>query len=136
MNLHKIAQVHESSNRMNMYIAAHAHHVVGVTKEKSDWLLETLLGHATQEKYRISVGWDNVGDLIIWDNTSVLHRAGGGTFAGKYRRDMRRTTVHDSSSTAWGLNNPEVAKRPGFNIGSSNDVTILIHTQQAQPVAI
>lgn len=119
-----------------MYIAAHAHHVVGVTKEKSDWLLETLLGHATQEKYRISVGWDNVGDLIIWDNTSVLHRAGGGTFAGKYRRDMRRTTVHDSSSTAWGLNNPEVAKRPGFNIGSSNDVTILIHTQQAQPVAI
>ena len=33
-----------------------------------------------------------------------MHRACGGEFEGKYIRDMRRATVLDSSSTAWGLN--------------------------------
>jgi alpha-ketoglutarate-dependent 2,4-dichlorophenoxyacetate dioxygenase len=33
-----------------------------------------------------------------------MHRATGGTYPGKYLRDMRRATVHDSSPTAWGLN--------------------------------
>lgn len=136
MHLHKIAQVHEPSKRMNLYVAAHAHHVVGVPREKSDELLETLLEHTTQEKYRASVAWENVGDMIIWDNTSVLHRAGTGTFAGKYKRDMRRTTVHDASPTAWGLNDPGFAKRPGFSIGSTNNVPIPEVTQQAQPVAM
>lgn len=101
MNVHKILQIHEPSSRLNLYVAAHAHHVVGVTKEQSDQLLEKLLTHITQEKHCFSVAWENVGDLVIWNNTAVLHRAGSGTFAGKYKRDMRRTTVHDGSSTAW-----------------------------------
>ncbi|KAF2187324.1 alpha-ketoglutarate-dependent 2,4-dichlorophenoxyacetate dioxygenase [Zopfia rhizophila CBS 207.26] len=122
MHKHRIAQLHEPSQRMNLYIAAHAHHVEGVSKEKSDELLRTLLEHATQEKYRISVPWENVNDLIIWDNTCVLHRAGGGTFQGKYKRDLRRTTVHDASSTAWGLNKENVDTRPGFSLGSDNKV--------------
>lgn len=33
-----------------------------------------------------------------------MHRALGGRFEGKHVRDLRRATVHDSSSTAWGLN--------------------------------
>ena len=122
MHLHKLIQKHEPSNRMNIYVAAHAHHIVDVPKEKSDKLLKDLLAHVTQEKYRISVPWDNVGDLVIWDNTCVLHRAGGGTFAGKFRRDLRRTTVHDDSSTAWGLNVAGKDTRPGFSLGSSNEV--------------
>ena len=120
MHIHKILQKHELSGRMNLYIAAHAHHVVGVDKTKSDALLKQLLEYATQEKYRTSVAWQNPSDMIIWDNTCVLHRAGGGTFAGKFRRDLRRTTVHDASSTAWGLNDPSLSKRPGFSMGSSN----------------
>lgn len=37
-----------------------------------------------------------------------MHRACGGEFEGKHIRDMRRATVLDSSSTAWGLNSQEV----------------------------
>ncbi|KAF2731330.1 alpha-ketoglutarate-dependent 2,4-dichlorophenoxyacetate dioxygenase [Polyplosphaeria fusca] len=122
MHRHKMVQKHEPSGRMNLYIAAHAHHVEGMSKERSNQLLKDLLQHSTQEKYRTSVQWNNVGDLIIWDNTCVLHRAGGGTFGGKYRRDLRRTTVHDSSSTAWGLNAEGFDARPGFSLGASNDV--------------
>lgn len=120
MHLHKIVQKHEPSGRMNLYVAAHAHHVDGVDEAKSDALLKRLLDHTTQEKYRTSVAWENPSDLIIWDNTCVLHRAGSGTFAGKFKRDLRRTTVHDASSTAWGLNDPSLSKRPGFSLGGSN----------------
>ncbi|KAL1606490.1 hypothetical protein SLS60_003894 [Paraconiothyrium brasiliense] len=122
MHLHKIAQKHEPSGRMNLYVAAHAHHVEGLDPAQSDALLKQLLDHTTQEKYRTSIAWENPTDMIIWDNTCVLHRAGSGTFAGKFKRDLRRTTVHDASSTAWGLNDPNKARRPGFSLGVSNQV--------------
>jgi alpha-ketoglutarate-dependent 2,4-dichlorophenoxyacetate dioxygenase len=114
MHLHKLVQRHEPSDRMNLYVAAHAHHIEGVSEEKSQELLKTLMDHATQKKYVVSVPWENVSDLVMWDNRCVMHRATGGAFAGKYRRDLRRTTVHDSSSTAWGLNEP-IDTRQGFS---------------------
>ncbi|KAF2651587.1 alpha-ketoglutarate-dependent 2,4-dichlorophenoxyacetate dioxygenase [Lophiostoma macrostomum CBS 122681] len=120
MHRHKLIQQHEPSGRMNVYVAAHAHHIEGLSSFNSDQLIKKLLDHVSQEKYRISVPWVNPGDLVIWDNTCVLHRAGPGTFAGKYKRDLRRTTVHDGSSTAWGLNEKGLDRRPGFNVGSTD----------------
>lgn len=49
----------------------------------------------------------------------MMHRAAGGSFEGKHVRDLRRTTVHDASSTAWGLNE-KVDTRPGFNSNGDN----------------
>ncbi|KIX10417.1 uncharacterized protein Z518_01499 [Rhinocladiella mackenziei CBS 650.93] len=104
MARHRLIQIHEPSGRRNIYIAAHSHHIEGVSEEKSAELIKTLLDHVTQKKYTISVEWKQPTDMIIWDNRCTLHRANGGAFEGKYRRDLRRTTVHDTSSTAWGLN--------------------------------
>lgn len=113
MSKHRLVQLHEISGRMNLYIAAHAHHIEGLPVDQSTQLLKDLMDHCTQEKYRVSVNWEQPGDLVVWDNTAVMHRAG--KFEGGFVRDMRRTTVHDSSSTAWGLNGTD-AKRPGFVI--------------------
>ncbi|KAK9321098.1 hypothetical protein V1517DRAFT_340138 [Lipomyces orientalis] len=101
---HKLVQMHEPSSRMNLYIAAHVHHIDGLEEEKSKELFDKLYKHAQQPKYILSVEWEHDGDLILWDNTAVMHRATGGSFEGKYKRDMRRVTVHDGSSFAWGLN--------------------------------
>jgi len=115
MYQHKLVQTHEPSGRINLYIAAHAHHIEGLPKEQSDELLKTLLDHATQDKYTFSVDWRDPGDMVIWDNTAVMHRAG--EFRAPYVRDMRRTTVHDASSTAWGLNKEGEVKH-GFAVDS------------------
>lgn len=104
MGRHRLAQLHEASGRWNLYVAAHVHHVEGLEKEESDRLVERLLGHATQPEFVVRVEWESDGDLIMWDNTCVMHRATGGSYQGKYVRDMRRCTVHDTSSQAWGLN--------------------------------
>lgn len=98
---------------MNLYIAAHAHHIEGLPPEKSQELIETLLAHATRPENVLSVEWENNGDLILWDNTCVMHRAAGGSFEGRYKRDMRRATVHDGSRFAWGLNE-RVDRRVGM----------------------
>lgn len=104
MNRHRLTQVHEPSGRMNLYIAAHAHHIEGIDRGKSKALLDMLYAHAKQAQHVLEIEWENIGDLVLWDNTCTMHRAVGGTFEGKYRRDMRRATVHDGSSHAWGLN--------------------------------
>ncbi|KAL2401752.1 hypothetical protein ABEF93_008206 [Exophiala dermatitidis] len=137
---HRIVQRHESSGRMNLYIANHLHHLERerergpstpvdgagsltqkrgpggndndgseralerVPEPEGTELIETLLSHATQPQFLLSVEWHDLGDLVIWDNTAVMHRAGEYKGMGKYRRDMRRTTVHDASGGAWGLN--------------------------------
>lgn len=104
MGRHKLVQLHEPSNRMNLYIAAHVHHIEGVSPGKSQELVDKLYKHAIQDSNTVEIEWKTPGDLVIWDNTCTMHRAVGGPFLRKYKRDMRRTTVHDSSSTAWGLN--------------------------------
>lgn len=104
MGRHRLVQMHERSKRMNLYLAMHIHHIEGLDSQQSDELFSNLFRHATQDKYRVMVEWHNVGDMIIWDNTCTMHRAVGGEFSYKYRRDMRRATVHDDSSQAWGLN--------------------------------
>lgn len=78
--------------------------IEGLPERDSTELISKLLDHTCQDKYVLSVEWQNPGDLVLWDNTAVMHRAHGGPYEGKYRRDMRRTTVHDDSSYAWGLN--------------------------------
>lgn len=67
-------------------------------------LIDELLDWVKKPQYRLTLEWQQPGDMIIWDNTSVMHRATGGSYEGKFRRDMRRTTVKDMSSSRYGLN--------------------------------
>ena len=110
---HRLVQTHEASGRTNLYIANHVHHIEGLPEKESTELIEKLLKHASRPKFVTRVDWENDGDLIVWDNTCVMHRAAGGSYEGKFKRDMRRTTVHDTSSQAWGLNE-RTTKRMGL----------------------
>ncbi|KAK4098860.1 taurine catabolism dioxygenase [Parathielavia hyrcaniae] len=114
MARHRLVQRHEPSGRTNLYVAWHAYRVDGWTRDESRPLIEALLHHASQDRYTFQVDWENDGDLIIWDNTCVMHRATGGTYQGKHVRDMRRATVLDSSPTAWGLNDQTVERSGMF----------------------
>ncbi|RXK40267.1 hypothetical protein M231_02381 [Tremella mesenterica] len=114
MSKHKLVQVHESSGRKNLYFASYVHHLDDIPREESDAIIKELREHVYNPKYRLMIDWEEPGDLIIWDNTSVMHRATGGPFVGKYKRDMRRTTVKDMSSTKYGLNGEGADWRVGM----------------------
>lgn len=89
---------------MNLYIASHIHHIEGLDEMESQELSDKFYNHAKQDKYVVSIDLKDVGDLMPWDNTCTMHRAVAGPFSYKNRRGMRRATVHDPSSQAWGLN--------------------------------
>lgn len=105
MSRHKLVQVHEESGRKNVYVTTYAHHFDGQSMEESKPLLEELLQWVSQPKYMLTVKYKNNGDLVMWDNRAVLHRAtASGTYGGKHKRDMRRTTVKDAGTNGWGEN--------------------------------
>ncbi|KAK3705653.1 hypothetical protein LTR37_013261 [Vermiconidia calcicola] len=104
---HKVAQIHEPSGRPTLYVTSYTHHIDGMDLEEGIELVKELFQHVQQDKYKITHHWEEPGDLVIWDNTSVLHRATHGAYEGKYRRDMRRVSVFDPSSYGFGLNSKE-----------------------------
>ena len=105
MSRHRLVVPHEGSGRKMLLVTTYAHHFDGETMEESKPLLDELMAHATQDKYVCTVKYENNGDMVMWDNTAVMHRATDTSrFAGKYRRDMRRTTVKDTGKYGWGEN--------------------------------
>ena len=57
-----------------LYIASHAYAVEGLPKDEGEKLIAELLRFVTQDEYVFSHTW-NVGDVLIWDQRAVLHRA-------------------------------------------------------------
>ena len=64
-------------------------------RKKAAQLIRDLIEHCTQPQYVFSVDW-HVGDMVIWDNLCSMHRGGEYDY-GKYKRDMRRTTVREGT---------------------------------------
>ncbi|KAJ5611478.1 dichlorophenoxyacetate alpha-ketoglutarate dioxygenase protein [Penicillium herquei] len=114
LSKHKLVQLHEWSGRKNLYIASYVYSLDGMPKDKSDKLIRELLDVVESPKYRVTIDWKDETDMIIWDNTSCLHRATGGEYEGRFRRDMRRTTVKDMSSTRFGMNGEGADWRVGL----------------------
>ncbi len=94
---HAVVRTNPGNGRRNFYTGAHASHIVGWPVEKGRMLMEDLVAKATQPEFVYAHEWRQ-HDFVIWDNRCVLHRATSFD-SGKYRRDMRRTTVAGAGPT-------------------------------------
>jgi taurine dioxygenase len=65
-------------------------YVLGLIVADSDALLDALWAHATQPRFAMCHEW-KVGDLLMWNNLSVLHRRD--PFDPKTRRVMHRSQI-------------------------------------------
>jgi taurine dioxygenase len=65
-------------------------YIVGMPREESNALLESLFDHQEQRQFIYEHRW-TVGDLIMWDNRCILHARGD--FNANELRKMRRVTV-------------------------------------------
>ena len=86
---HKLVWTHESG-RKSLVIGCHASRVVGMEVEEGRALIRELIEWTTQPRFVYRHEWD-VGDLLIWDNTGVLHRAE--PYPMDSGRVMHRTTL-------------------------------------------
>ena len=77
------------SGRCSLVLGATTDHVVGMDRDEGRALLDDLLARSTTPDRVYRHQW-NVGDVIMWDNRGVLHRAC--PYDPSSPRDMHRTT--------------------------------------------
>jgi taurine dioxygenase len=75
--VHPIVRTHPESGRKAIYInPIRVDGITGMAEADALRLLADLVEHATQLKYQYRHRW-RPGDLIMWDNRSLLHKANG-----------------------------------------------------------
>ena len=55
MGRHNLIQTHEASERTNLCVAHHAHHIEGLDPEESEKTIRYLLEHASKPEYTFKV---------------------------------------------------------------------------------
>jgi alpha-ketoglutarate-dependent 2,4-dichlorophenoxyacetate dioxygenase len=88
---HRIVRTNPVNGRQSAFVGAHASSIEGWPVEEGRALLKELLDHVTQAEFTYRHEWKE-GDLIVWDNRCVLHRATPFDTV-RYKRLMQRTTV-------------------------------------------
>jgi taurine dioxygenase len=72
---HPIARLNPDNGRIGLYLSPNrVIGIEGMADAAAFALLERLLAHATQAKYLYRHKWRK-GDMVLWDNRSVLHQA-------------------------------------------------------------
>jgi alpha-ketoglutarate-dependent 2,4-dichlorophenoxyacetate dioxygenase len=92
---HPLVRTNPVNGRRSLFLGAHASHVEGLSLEEGRAPLRTLLEHVTRPEFCYRHEWEE-GDLVVWDNRCVLHRATPYDTT-RHHRLMQRTTVSGDS---------------------------------------
>ena len=86
-----LVRVHPRSGRRSLFLSSHAGRIVDWPTPEAMLLLRELTEHATQREFVYRHVWQ-VGDVVMWDNQSTMHRAR--PFPDETSpRDLRRSTL-------------------------------------------
>lgn len=73
--LHPLVRIHPENGLKYLYLnPVRMEAIVGMSDDESQALIGELMAHATQLKYEYRHQW-KYGDMVIWDNRSVMHQA-------------------------------------------------------------
>jgi len=90
--VHPLVRRHPRTGRKSLYLSQGVvSRIEGMVPEESDALIAELERHMVRPEFVYRHNW-RVGDLVMWDNCSAIHRAIA-DFALPLRRRMHRTTV-------------------------------------------
>ena len=90
--IHPLVRVHPRTGRKCIYYSEGVvSHIDGMSVEESAPILEAVRKHVLQPRFHYSHTW-RVGDIVMWDNCSAIHKASA-DFEWPQRRRMHRTTI-------------------------------------------
>lgn len=91
---HPLVRTEPTTGRQALFLGRRPNaYVLGLSVPESEALLDALWAHATQPRFAMCHEW-SVGDLLMWNNLSVLHRRD--PFDPQTRRVMHRSQIKGS----------------------------------------
>jgi alpha-ketoglutarate-dependent 2,4-dichlorophenoxyacetate dioxygenase len=92
----RLVRTHPVTGRKSLFLSSHAGTILGWTVPEARMFLRDLTEFATEARFVYSHAW-RVGNLVIWDNRTTMHRAR--RFDRNEVRDVRRTTLAGDTAT-------------------------------------
>jgi len=93
--VHPLIRTHPMTGLKGLYLGNHSSHVEGWPTEKGEALLQELQAFAIQDRFVYRHRWQP-GDMVIWDNCALLHRALANYDMETHVRVLNRTVVRGS----------------------------------------
>jgi taurine dioxygenase len=90
--VHPMVRTHPGTGRKTLYVGTHTSHVEGMPVGEGRALLYQLLDFATHPRFQYTHYWKE-GQVVMWDNRCLLHRAAADFEMDKYTRLLYRTVV-------------------------------------------
>jgi taurine dioxygenase len=73
--IHPLVRVHPENHRKALFLnPVRIEGIIGMPDDEALDLVAELMAHATQQKYEYRHQW-RYGDMVLWDNRSVMHKA-------------------------------------------------------------
>ncbi len=95
---HPLVRTEPKTGRKALFLGRRPNsYVLGLDVSESEALLDALWTHATQSRFAMCHEWQ-VGDLLMWNNLSVLHRRD--PFDPRSRRVMHRSQIKGNERVA------------------------------------
>lgn len=89
---HPLVRIHPDTGAPSLFVGMYSKGVVGMPAAEGQALIRELLDHATQAAFTFRHHWQ-VGDLVVWDNRCLNHRAVMNYEMTQYRRVLLRCVV-------------------------------------------
>jgi len=95
-NSHPLVRTQPESRRKSLFMGEHCSHIDGLPIEEGRARLEKLEEFATQERFTYRHNW-RAGDMLMWDNRCLLHRADPNFDAARFPRVLHRTCLRGTA---------------------------------------
>ena len=96
-NAHPLVRVHPETGRKGLFMGTHASHLEGMAMAEGRARIEALEAHATAPSFVYRHEW-RPGDVLMWDNRCLLHRADDNFDAATHARVMHRTCLRGTAT--------------------------------------
>jgi taurine dioxygenase len=95
---HPLVRTQLETGKKGLFMGEHASHLDDRSFEAGRARLAELEAHATRERFVYRHHWQP-GDVLMWDNRCLLHRADANFEAALYKRVLHRTCLRGSAPT-------------------------------------
>ncbi|MFB2895367.1 TauD/TfdA dioxygenase family protein [Aerosakkonemataceae cyanobacterium BLCC-F50] len=131
VSVHPVVRVHPETGERALFVnPGFTSHILDVSPQESDLLLELLFNQITKPAYTTRFRWNN-GDIAFWDNRATAHLAPQDLDYAEVERVLYRTTITGDVPVGVDGFRSQIVEGEPF----SSELPTVLKKQAQQPIA-